>query len=572
MEKTIPVDNGAEAFIELLNACGVNYIFLNPGTDTYCIQEALSKFKALGKRTPGVVLCLHESVGMAAAQGYFLATGKPQVVMVHADLGPQQVGGALHNAQRGRAGIVLCSGRVPSNVDQGRFNQVHWMQEQFDQHGAVRGSVKWDYELRSNESIHHVVQRAFQFAGSEPCGPVYLSLPQDALSESIKNVSILPAERYGAVTPPQIEAGLLERIASILVQAQNPLIITGYAGRNPQTVPALIELAEILGARVISSQLRMNFPTTHPLFGGIEPNQFLPDADVILVIDHDVPYVPARVKPAPGTQIIHIDIDALKQNMPLWGFPTDILVEADSSRALPSLNQALKQMITSEQQVKIAARTQKIKEDNRKIKQEWQNLALAKSSQRPISPEWLCRCIGEVLGDEAIIVAEPVTNTASVLRQVLRTRPGSYLQSGGSNLGWGLGGALGVKLARPEETVVAIMGDGGFNFACPTAGLWAAAAYKAPFLCIIINNMRYNAPTLALRQGSSATSYSEKTGAWIGVDIKPSPDYAAVARACQAYGQVVENPTEIHSAIKTALEQVKQGQAAVLDVRCDINP
>lgn len=572
MEKTIPVDNGAEAFIELLNASGVEYIFLNPGTDTYCIQEALSKFKALGKKTPGVVLCLHESVGMAAAQGYFLATGKPQVVLVHADLGPQQAGGALHNAQRGRAGIVLCSGRVPSDVDQGRFNQVHWMQEQFDQHGSVRGSVKWDYELRSNESIHHVVQRAFQFAGSEPCGPVYLSLPQDALSESIKSVTILPPERYGAVTPPQIETGLLDRIASILVQAKNPLIITGYAGRNPRTVPYLVELAETIGARVISSQLRMNFPTTHPLFGGIEPNQFLPETDVILVIDNDVPYVPSRIKPAPGTQIIHIDIDALKQNMPLWGFPADILVEADSSRALPSLNRALKQMINAEQKAKIAARAGQIQAENRKMKLEWRNLAAAKASQRPISPEWLCQCIGEVLGDEAIIVAEPVTNTASVLRQVLRTRPGSYLQSGGSNLGWGLGGALGVKLAKPEETVVTIMGDGGFNFACPTAGLWAAAAYHAPFLCIIINNMRYNAPTLALRQGSSTTSYSEKTGVWIGVDIKPSPDYAAVARACQAYGQIVEDPGEIQSAIKIALDQVRNGKAAVLDVRCDINP
>jgi acetolactate synthase-1/2/3 large subunit len=572
MDNIIPVDNGAEAFIELLNASGVDYIFLNPGTDTYLIQEAISKFRALGKRTPEVVLCLHESMAMSAAQGYFFATGKPQVVLVHADMGPQQVGGALHNAQRGRAGIVLCSGRVPANVDEGRLNQVHWMQEQFDQHGAVRGSVKWEYELRSNESIHHVVQRAFQFARSEPCGPVYLSLPQDALSEKINSVKVLPAERYGAVISPQIDSVLLHQIASILSEAKNPLIITGYAGRNTQAVASLIDLAETIGARVISSQLKMNFPTTHPLFGGLEPNPYLPKADVILVIDHDVPYVPARVRPAPGTKIIQIDIDPLKQNMPLWGFPTDILIEADSSRALPALHQTLKQMITPEQKTKVAARASQVQDENRKMKQEWHDLATAKSARRPISPEWLCHCIGEVLGDEAVIVGEPVTNTASVLRQVPRSRPGSYFQSGGSNLGWGLGGALGVKLAKPEETVVTIMGDGGFNFACPTAALWAANAYQAPFLCIIINNMRYNAPTLALRQGSGVTSYSEKTGVWIGVDIKPSPDYAAIARACQAYGQTVEDPAEIQTAIKAALEQVRNGKAAVLDVRCDINP
>jgi acetolactate synthase-1/2/3 large subunit len=108
--------------------------------------------------------------------------------------------------------------------------------------------------------------------------------------------------------------------------------------------------------------------------------------------------------------------------------------------------------------------------------------------------------------------------------------------------------------------VATIIGDGGFNFGCPTAALWAAAAYHAPFLCIIINNMRYNAPTLALRQTSAGVSYSEKTGVWIGVDIKPSPDYAAIAQACYAYGQRVEEPSELQPALVAALEQVKKAK------------
>ncbi len=131
MEKIIQVNTGAEAFIELLNANGVEYMFLNPGTDTSSIQQAISKFKTLGKRTPEVILCLHESVAMAAAHGYFMVSGKPQVVFVHTDVGIQQAGGAVHNAQRGRIGVVLCSGRAPSSVDSGKTNQVHWFQEQF---------------------------------------------------------------------------------------------------------------------------------------------------------------------------------------------------------------------------------------------------------------------------------------------------------------------------------------------------------------------------------------------------------------------------------------------------------
>ncbi|MEE8413301.1 MAG: thiamine pyrophosphate-binding protein [Dehalococcoidales bacterium] len=162
MEKTIPVDEGAEAFVEIMNANKVDYLFLNPGTDTFPIQEAISKFKALGKRTPKVILCLHESVALAAAHGYFAVTGRPQVVLVHVDIGTLQVGGALHNAQRGRIGIIFCAGRAPSTYDQNirgeRSAGIHWIQEQFDQAGSVRNYVKWEYELRSAGNIHQVSQ------------------------------------------------------------------------------------------------------------------------------------------------------------------------------------------------------------------------------------------------------------------------------------------------------------------------------------------------------------------------------------------------------------------------------
>jgi acetolactate synthase-1/2/3 large subunit len=164
MDQEIPVTNGAEAFVELLNANKVDYIFLNPGTDTFSIQEAISKFKSLGKRTPEVVLCLHESVAMAAAHGYFMISGKPQVVLVHVEVGPQQVGAALHNAQRSRIGVILCAGKVPPNVEgddqECRYDSLHWLEEQFDPASVVRSYVKWEYELRSNENIHQVVQRA----------------------------------------------------------------------------------------------------------------------------------------------------------------------------------------------------------------------------------------------------------------------------------------------------------------------------------------------------------------------------------------------------------------------------
>jgi len=571
MEQIIPVETGAEAFIELLNANGVDYLFLNPGTDTFPVHEAILKFKALGKRAPDIILCLDESMALAAAHGYFMVSGKPQVVLVHADLGPQQVGGALHNAQRGRIGVVLCSGRVPANFEKNRTNQVHWLQEQFDQSGVVRNYVKWEYELRSNENIHQVVQRAFQIASSEPCGPVYLCLPQDVLVEKISGVKIPAVSRFAPASAQQADPALLLEAASMLIEAENPLLITGYSGRNPQSVAPLIELAEILNFRVIDSPIRMNFPNTHPLYCGFDPNPYLEKADVILVIDQDVPYIPSQVKPKFEAKIIQIDIDPLKENMPLWGFPVDLLIRADSNKTLPALNRIIREKTGLEHQAHAQTRFQQIQLEHQQMQDKWRQMALNKSAQRPISPEWLCRCIDEAIDQDTVLLGEPVSNRAALLRQVHRTQPGTYFQSGGSNLGWGLGAALGAKLADPEKTVVTVMGDGSFVFGCPTAALWAAAVSRTPFLCIIFNNMRYNAPSLVLQQNLNKSGFSTKSGNWIGIDINPSPDYAAIARACQAYGQIVDDPAELPSALKNALDQVRGGKAAVLDVRIAVS-
>ncbi len=220
MTEWVPVDTGAEAFLELLNANGVDHIFLNPGNDIVPILEAMAKFKALGRHSPEAILCLHESVAMAAAHGYFMVSGKPQVVLVHVDVGTQQVGGELHNAQRGRIGVILCAGKSPSIFEGekqgGRSRPVMWYQDQLDQAGIVRGYVKWEYELRHTENIHHVVQRAFQIAATEPCGPVYLTLPLELLRERVSKVRILHADRNTVALTPQADTKVLTEVAEML--------------------------------------------------------------------------------------------------------------------------------------------------------------------------------------------------------------------------------------------------------------------------------------------------------------------------------------------------------------------
>ncbi len=569
MEKIIPVDEGAEAFVEMLNANDVEYLFLNPGTDTFPIQEALSKFKSLGKRTPEVILSLHESVAMAAAHGHFMISGKPQVVLVHVDVGTQQIGGALHNAQRARIGVILCAGRTPSTYEQDirgeRSGGIHWWQEQFDQAGIVRGYVKWEYELRFAANINNVVQRAFQVASTEPPGPVYLTLPREILMEKIENMTVPDVARHGAAVTPQADADELDKLAEALLGAENPLIIAGDPGRNPESVPSLVELAETLGVRVASDMMRMNFPNTHPLAATGFAGQYIKDADVLLVIDSDIPYIPRSVKLKEDARIIHISIDPVKKDMPLWTFPGDAFIQADSAKALPALTGIIKRKITPEQQTSFRERAEELGAEHKKARESMSADVLSKADQKPMASAWVGHCLNEVIDEDTIIVHEMAI---APLRHVRRTKPGTLYGSGGSSLGFGLGGALGAKLAAKDKTIVSLMGDGCFIFGCPIPTFWAADLYKAPFLAIILNNQEYHAPRGGLRGGYGEQSYSERTGVWVGMDI-PSPNYAMIAEACGAYGQTVEEPAQLKAAMEAALERVRNGQAALIDVRLE---
>ncbi len=566
----VAVNDGAEAFVEMLNANGVDYIFLNPGTDTFPVQEALSKFQSLGRRGPQIVLSLHESVAMAAAHGHFMVSGRPQLVFVHVDMGTQNVGGALHSAQRGRIGVVLCAGRAPltseGEMKGGRSNWIHWVQEQTDQAGIVRGYVKWEYEIRRNENIHQVMQRAFQVASSEPCGPVYLTVPRELLMERMDHMPVPGADRHGAVAGPGADPEAVARAAEMLVGAQSPLILVGDSGRHPQSVAPLVDLAESLGAPVVSSNFRMNFPTVHPLYAGILPASYVGEADVILIIDQDIPYLPARTKPRPDARIIHMDIDPLKASIPLWLFPTDLVIHANSATAIPALGEAVRGALTPQRRTYFQSRTKEVGGRLGDQRARWDRSARDKAGLSPISPEWLCHCLGLFVEEDDIVLEEVVTNAPILDRFLLRGKPGTMFRSGGSSLGWGLGAAMGVKLAAPDKMVITLVGDGNFVFCNPTAALWAADIHHTPYLCVIFNNRLYRAPKRALSEAYGGESASEKTGVWLGVDIAPPPDYAMLARASRAYGETVTDPGELVAALGRARKEVLGGRAAVVDV------
>jgi acetolactate synthase-1/2/3 large subunit len=253
-----------KTLIDIMNENGVDFVFFNPGIDNVPVLETLAAYRAQGKMSPRSILCLDEFVAMTAAHGSYMASGKPQVVSVHSELGTLQIGGALHNAQWGKVPLVFFT---ESYGPPGRTN---WRGEPFDQGTTVRNFVKWDHNLGANEDFGEVFREAFRIATTEPYGPVYLALPREVLWS--KN-AVPPAKKRKAATetPLETDTDTLSKIADVLIAAENPLIVTGYSGRNLKSVACLVELAETLGVHVLTSDIRVNFPNTHPLAAFLSP-------------------------------------------------------------------------------------------------------------------------------------------------------------------------------------------------------------------------------------------------------------------------------------------------------------
>lgn len=569
---TPAVREAAEAFVEALVAHGVQYLFINPGTDTVPIQEAVAKRQSHGEPVPQVVLCPFEGVALAAAHGVYAVTGRPQAVLVHVDVGTQNLGAMLHNAQRGRAAVLVCAGRAPYAEDPAvrgsRDAYIHWLQEQLDQHGIVRNYVKWDYEVRRPDQIGQAVARGLQIAASDPPGPVYLTLPREVLMEPTAAANPDPGRhqpvRAGAGDPESLDLA-----ARWLIEAQRPLVLTAATGRSTAGWNGLLRLAETLALPVVEWRTRANFPSDHPLHQGYNYGleSGLEEADCVLILDHDVPFLPSQHSLRPDARVIVVDVDPVKERIPLWSFPVDLPIRADTGRALPRLADLVADRLTARVRQRVERRRNRLAERHGKMRQRWAETAAAQAQSRPITVAWLGACIQQLRQEhpDLIIVDEAVTSQLELFCQIQTPRPHSWFQSGGSGLGWGLGGAIGVKLAAPQQPVMALVGDGSFFFGVPEAAFWVAQTAGAPILAVVCNNGGYNATKQPLRRAYS-DGYAVRTGYYPAVQLTPGLNVVRLAEAVGAYGQRVEDPGDLLDALRRGVERVQAGQSAVIDV------
>src|SRR6201995_3478730 len=336
------------AFLEALADAGIRYMFANLGSDHPGLIEALAQARVEDRRAglPELIICPHETVALSATHAYAAITREPQAVLVHVDSGTQNLGGAVNTAFRGRVPVLIFAGGAPFTLEgelPGSRNEfIHWVQDVHDQRGILRNYVKYDNEARPGRNVKQLVHRALQIAATEPAGPVYLVGPRETMEEQLDPYSADPSE-YRPVEPVALNPTVVEEIGRALGRARHPLIVTGYLGRHPEPVPELETLCELLAIPVIESAPHyLNFPADNPMHNGYQwttkdQNPLLAEADVILAIDCDIPWIQVTSKPAADTEIYCVDIDPIKSGMAMWHIPARRFAAADSRLAVPQI-------------------------------------------------------------------------------------------------------------------------------------------------------------------------------------------------------------------------------------------
>jgi len=562
MNATAPKEIAAEAYLRRLAERGIEFVFANSGTDFAPVIEALSRPGA--KNYPRFITVPHENVAMAMAHGYYRVRGKPAAVMVHVTVGTANALCGVINSARDNIPTVVVAGRTPSTETghiASRNGHNHWAQEAFDQGAIVREFVKWDYELRGGQPVGSLVDRAIDIAMSEPRGPVYMTLPREVLADP----AVAPrhaTERSPGAVPAQPAPAAIEEAARLIAGAEFPLIVTSNAGRNPEAFANLATLAEAYALPVTQfAPSGTNLATAHPMHVGYETGPLVAEADVILVLDSAVPWMPKAASPKKGAKVIHISADPLVSRYPFRDFEADLLIAGETRAALAMLNEALRGMMKGKEEA-TERRRQAVAEKREAIAAKWRTILPTAREQTPIHPVWLTTCLNEVKGKDAIVVNELGLN----IGPLEMTRNDSFITTyGSSGLGFGLGAALGAKLAAPERDVIAVVGDGSYMFGNPLSYHFVGRAEKLPTLTVIANNHSWHAvraSTLAVYPDGDAS----KSNVMPLTLLEPSPSFERTIDVYGGYGEKVEKPEDLRAALQRGMEAVRAGTPAIINV------
>lgn len=538
---------GRFAIIEQFLADEMTCMFGNPGTVEQGFLDSLESYPAFQ-----YILTLQESIAVGMADGYARATKKPTLVQLHSGVGLGNGIGMLYQAMRGHAPLVVIAGEAGIKYD------ALDAQMAADLVGMARPVTKWATRVVSPDSLLRVLRRAFKIAATPPMGPVFVCLPADvldALNSEPVQPTVIPSTR---VVP---EPGLIEQAATYLAQAQRPLIIMGDGIATAGAQDELARVAELLGAEVWGADSsEVNLSYTHPLFKGMLGHMFgsasskvTLQADAILIVGT---YVFPEVYPnledvfAPDARTIHIDLNGYEIAK---NFPVDLGLLSDPKLTLAALAETLDRQLSAGQRQAAQSRTEASAAANQSALAQQRERDAAVRDEVPLRAARFMAELAQQVPPDVMIFDEALTVSPDLTRYMPPTLPGHFFQTRGGSLGVGIPGALGLKLAHPEKTVIGFTGDGGSMYTIQA--LWTAARYNIGAKFVICNNQSYMLLKLNILQ-----YWQEQVGVEVhafphGFDLdNPVIDFAALSQSLGVPAARVEHPDQVAGAIRQMLE------------------
>lgn len=563
----VPVVNQGEAIVKLLKAFGVKAVFCSVDDEINAILDALTGDTEILHIGP----LLHEKAAIAAADGYAAASGKLGVALIGGFVGNEGRGGVI-NAYYDYRPILIIGGVTGT--------RNYSAQNQTTHSGIFDPFTKMNFMIDDSRNLVRIMVQGYLAAQSNPPGPVFINTYQ-SLNESPMpdgTVDIPSLDRLQIPQPSIPTAETLKTIAQLLVNAENPLVITNRFGRNKEAVPKLIELAETLALPVVESKGTkfLNFPWSHPLHLGFDPSPYLKNADVVLVLDESPPAtVPEDAK------VILLSFDPVKANQYIFleglsGPPrkVDISVVCDTNATLSALKEALVPLLSWrwDKFEKYRERFAKIKEEHDKQRKGWMDEVTAHLGEKPISPQQFYYDINNIIDDNTLIVMGCVFSAGIVGPQLARRylkleKPGSYIAAvgGAGLLSQAPFAAIGAAVACPDMKIISPQADGGFQWGHGDKALWVASRHSIPVLYIIENNhcltTTKNGQIALKGKGESMKNY------WAQDLTKPMLDFTYMAKGAEVWARKVEDPNEYVPTLREALDYVtKQRKPALVDV------
>jgi acetolactate synthase I/II/III large subunit len=571
---------GSDFMIDALKTLDLEYAATNPGSSFRALHESLINYG--GNRSPEMITCCHEESAVGIAHGYAKIEGKPMAVLAHGTVGLQHASMALFNAFCDRVPVYVVVGNTSDAVM--RRPGAEWVHSVQDAAAIVRDYVKWDDAPASLGHFAESAVRGYRVTVTPPAAPVLIVCDSELQEKPLAENAKLPIPKLTLAAPPQGDDAAVKQAAQWLLAAQNPVLVADRYARTPAGIARLIELAELLQAPVVDTAARMNFPSQHPLNHSERAKALVAGADVLVALEmtdlwgltnqyRDQLQRTSQPVTKPGAKLVTIGMRDLYIRSNYQEFqrfePVDLAISAEAETTLPSLIEAVRSQMTPARKSALEQRGARLARTRQQMLDRAREEATYAWDASPISTARLSAELwAQVQNEDWSLVSDVSTLSRWPLRLWSFDKHYHYIGgSGGAGIGYGAPAAVGAALANRKHGRLSINFQKDGDLMYGPGVLWTAAHHRIPLLSVMHNNRAYHQEVMHIQRMANRHERAVDS-AHIGTTITdPNIDFAKLAQGLGVHAEgPIDNPRDLGPAIRRAIDIVKKGEPALIDV------